>query len=75
MKKIITNFEEIEEIYTKLKGENYINGELKETLKNISIPYKDTWDIIFNNAFNDWLMSEHQVFTNDIFLEFIKRNF
>jgi len=75
MKRVITTFEEIEEIYNKLKVEKYINGELKETLKSISIPYKSDWETIFNDAFNDWLMSEYEVFTNDIFLEFIKRNF
>lgn len=73
--KVITTFEEIEEIYNKLKSEKWVNGDLKETLKRNTIPYRDTWDKIFADALKDWLNSENNRFSNDIYLTHIKKIF
>jgi hypothetical protein len=73
--KIISTFEEIEEIYNKLKSEKWVNGDLKETLKRNTKPYRDTWDKIFSDALEDWVNSENSTFSNDIFLTHIKKIF
>ena len=75
MKKIITTFEEIVEIYEQIKEDNFIHGDLFEVLNRGYIPYKETWKIIYYNAMIKWLESDNNVFTGEILLEHIKEVF